>query len=33
MVRLAGMESDTLRKMGVVSMVAGAALLYLIRVS
>lgn len=31
MVRLAEMESDTLRKMGLLSMVAGAALLYLIR--
>ncbi len=31
MVRLSEMESETLRKMGLVSMVAGAALLYLIR--
>ncbi len=31
MVRLAEMESESLRKMGLMSMVAGAALLYLIR--
>jgi uncharacterized protein YjeT (DUF2065 family) len=31
MVRLAQVESETLRKMGLISMVAGAALLYLIR--
>ncbi len=31
MVRLAEMESETLRKMGLMSMVAGAVLLYLIR--
>lgn len=31
MMQLAEMESETLRKMGLVSMVAGAALLYFIR--
>ncbi|MBC8519857.1 MAG: DUF2065 domain-containing protein [Gammaproteobacteria bacterium] len=30
--RLAGMESGQLRKMGLISMVAGAGLLYLVRV-
>lgn len=31
--RLAGMESGQLRKIGLVSMVAGAGLLYLVRVA